>query len=363
MTMLPAPLGPGATIGILGGGQLGRMLAQAAHELGFGVFVYSDKKDSCAFDVANRSMAAPFDNWARLADFAKHVDVVTYEFENIPAETAAFLAARKPVFPDPRVLATTQDRVAEKKFVNALKIPTAPFAPVNSSTELSAAFAKIGLPAILKTARMGYDGKGQVKLEKGDDIAAGWRALKEQPAVLEGFVKFEREVSVVIARAQDGKTAAFDVTENVHRDHILHTSAVPAKLSPALMKEALGIGAKIAKALDYVGVLAVELFAVKDGGKQKLVVNEIAPRVHNSGHWTLGGAVASQFEQHIRAVAGWPLGAPQRLGKSVTMTNLIGDEVNGWPKLAKETGAALHLYGKGTPKPGRKMGHVTRVKI
>jgi len=363
MTTLHKPLAPDATIGIIGGGQLGRMLALAAHELGFRVHVYSDKKDSCAFDVVRNSTCAPFDNWARLADFLNNVDAVTYEFENIPAETAAFIASRKPLFPSAEVLATTQDRVKEKRFVNSLKIATAPFAPVNSSMELSAAFAKIGFPAILKTARMGYDGKGQVKLEKGDDLASAWRSIGEKPAVLEGFVKFEREISVVIARSLDGKTAAFEPIENVHRNHILHTSTVPAKLPPALAKEAINIATKIAKALNYVGVLAVEMFVAKKGAKRELLVNEIAPRVHNSGHWTIDGATASQFEQHIRAVAGWPLNAPKRVGKQVTMTNLIGDEVLGWDKLAKEPGASVHLYGKGAAKPGRKMGHVTRVKV
>jgi 5-(carboxyamino)imidazole ribonucleotide synthase len=360
---LHKPLAPDATIGILGGGQLGRMLALAAHELGFRVHVYSDKKDSCAFDVVKNSTCAPFDNWARLADFLNHVDAVTYEFENIPAETAAFVAARKPLFPGAAVLATTQDRVTEKKFVNSLKIATAPFAPVNSSMELSAAFARIGLPAILKTARLGYDGKGQVKLEKGDDLASAWRSIGEKPAVLEGFVKFEREISVVIARSMDGKTVAYEPVENMHRDHILHTSTVPAKIPPALAKEAIAIATKIAKALNYVGVLAVEMFVAKKGAKRELLVNEIAPRVHNSGHWTIDGATASQFEQHIRAVAGWPLNSAKRVGKSVTMTNLIGDEVLGWDKLAKEPGASVHLYGKGAAKAGRKMGHVTRIKL
>jgi 5-(carboxyamino)imidazole ribonucleotide synthase len=363
MIPLHKPLAPDATIGILGGGQLGRMLALAAHELGFRVHIYSDKKDSCAFDVVRNSTCAPFDNWARLADFLNTVDAVTYEFENIPAETAAFVAARKPLFPGADVLATTQDRVKEKKFVNSLKIATAPFAQVNTSMELSAAFAKIGFPAILKTARMGYDGKGQVKLEKGDDLAGAWRSIGEKPAVLEGFVKFEREISVVIARGADGRTAAFDPIENLHRDHILHTSTVPAKITPALAKDAVAIATKIAKALNYVGVLAVEMFVAKKGAKRELLVNEIAPRVHNSGHWTLGGATASQFEQHIRAVAGWPLNAAKRIGKQVTMTNLIGDEALGWEKLAKEPGASVHLYGKGAAKAGRKMGHVTRIKL
>ncbi len=363
MTVLHKPLGPDSTLGILGGGQLGRMLAQAAHALGFRVHIYSDKKDSCAFDVVRSSTCAPFDNWARLADFLNTVDVVTYEFENIPAETAAFIAARKPLFPGADVLATTQDRVKEKRFLNSLKIATAPFAPVNTSMELSAAFAKIGMPAILKTARLGYDGKGQVKLEKGDDLAAAWRSIKEQPAVLEGFVKFEREISVVIARSADGKTVAYDPIENVHRNHILHTSTLPAKITPALSKEAINIATKIAKALNYIGVLAVEMFVVKKGGKREILVNEIAPRVHNSGHWTLDGASASQFEQHIRAVVGWPLNTAKRIGKTATMTNLIGEEVLGWEKFAKEPGASVHLYGKGAAKPGRKMGHVTRIKV
>jgi 5-(carboxyamino)imidazole ribonucleotide synthase len=353
-------LKPGATIGILGGGQLGRMLALAAHRLGLNVHIYSPEKDSCAFEVARASTCASYEDEAALGRFAGSVDVITYEFENVPAKTAAFLGKRKQVAPDPHVLEITQDRLIEKNFISDLKIATAPYASVHSASQLAKAVEMVGLPAVLKTRQLGYDGKGQAKIAKGGDAAATWRSLQNAPCILEGFINFEREVSVIAARSRDGKVECFDVTENAHRDHILHVSKVPAKVTPAIAAQARSVATRIAKAFDYVGVLAVEMFVVRAGKKHSVLVNEIAPRVHNSGHWTIDGATVSQFEQHIRAVAGWPLGKPIRLGR-VEMTNLIGAEVNDATHWLTVPGASVHLYGKGEARPGRKMGHVTRV--
>jgi 5-(carboxyamino)imidazole ribonucleotide synthase len=353
-------LKPGATIGILGGGQLGRMLALAAAPLGLRCHVYAPEKDSCAFQVTPLATCASYEDERALLRFASAVDVITYEFENVPAKTAALLAKRRRVAPDPSVLEITQDRLIEKNFVAELGIATAPYAPVHSASQLADAVAKVGLPAILKTRQFGYDGKGQAKIGKDGDAAAAWRSLRQVPCILEGFIDFEREVSVVAARSADGKVECFDVTENEHRDGILKTSRVPAKVSAPLATEARRIATRIAKAFDYVGVLAVEMFVARAGGKRALLVNEIAPRVHNSGHWTIDGATVSQFEQHIRAVAGLPLAKPLRLGRA-EMTNLIGAEVNEAADWLTMPGASLHLYGKGAPRPGRKMAHVTRV--
>jgi 5-(carboxyamino)imidazole ribonucleotide synthase len=289
-----------------------------------------------------------------------HVDVITYEFENIPAETATFLSARKPVLPDPVVLATTQDRWVEKNFIQKLGIPTAPFVEVASPDALKSALEAVGRPAVLKTRRFGYDGKGQVTIRNGTYPATAWREIGGQPAILEGFVRFEREISVVAARGRDGSVACFDVTENQHRDHILKTSRAPAAVSAEVAARAREIAETIAQAFNYVGVLAVELFVVATRGGHDVLVNEIAPRVHNSGHWTIDGCSVSQFEQHIRAVAGWPLTQPIRQAL-VEMTNLIGSEVDDYAQWLAMPGAALHLYGKAQTRPGRKMGHVTRV--
>ncbi len=357
MSAAPSVLEPEATIGILGGGQLGRMLALAAARLGFKCHVFSPSPDSPAFDVVHRVSCADYSDTEALDRFAGAVDLVTYEFENVPAECATFLAARIPVLPDPQVLATTQDRLAEKNFVSSLGIRTAPFAAVDSPAALAAALEKIGRPAVLKTRRFGYDGKGQAAIKNGTDPEAVWREVGGQPCILEAFVPFAREVSVVAARAHDGTVACFDVTENEHRDHILKVSRVPAALPEAGAREALRIAEAIAHKFAYVGVLAVEMFVLRDGG---ILVNEIAPRVHNSGHWTIDGASVSQFEQHIRAVAGWPLGKPIRHGR-VEMTNLIGSEVEDYRRWLAVPGAAVHLYGKAAVRPGRKMGHVTRV--
>jgi len=351
-------LEPLATIGILGGGQLGRMLALAAARLGFKCHIFSPSPDSPAFDVVHRVSCADYNDTQALDRFAADVDIVTYEFENVPAETATFLAARVPVLPDPKILATTQDRLAEKTFVASLGIRTAPFAAVDGPAELAAAIERIGRPAVLKTRRFGYDGKGQVTIKNGTDPPAAWREVGGQPCILEAFVPFEREVSVVAARGQDGAVECFDVTENEHREHILKTSRVPAAVSSSTAQEARRIAEAIAEKFAYVGVLAVEMFVLPGDGE--ILVNEIAPRVHNSGHWTLDGASVSQFEQHIRAVAGWPLGKPVRRGR-VEMTNLIGGEVEDLQRWLAVPGAAVHLYGKAAVRAGRKMGHVTRV--
>jgi 5-(carboxyamino)imidazole ribonucleotide synthase len=350
-------LKPEATIGILGGGQLGRMLALAAARLGFKCHVFAPSPDSPAFDVVHRVTTADYTDTEALDRFAQDVDVVTYEFENVPAETAMFLSARVPVLPDPKILATTQDRLKEKTFVNELGFGTAAFADIGAPAALAAALERIGKPAILKTRRFGYDGKGHATIKNGTDPAAAWREVGGQPCILEAFVPFEREVSVVAARGHDGAVECFDVTENEHRDHILKFSRVPAAIPETTAVEARRIATTIAQRFAYVGVLAVEMFVLRGGA---LLVNEIAPRVHNSGHWTIDGASVSQFEQHIRAVAGWPLGKPIRHGR-VEMTNLIGSEVEDYHKWLNVPGTAVHLYGKTAIRPGRKMGHVTRV--
>ena len=361
MTALsPVKLKPGDTIGIVGGGQLGRMLAMAAARLGLRCRVFSPDPDSPAFDVVANATCAEYADVEALELFASDVDVITYEFENVPAASAMILAARRPVLPDRKILETTQDRLVEKDFIKRLGIKTADYADVSSPQTLHAAIAKIGLPAVLKTRRFGYDGKGQTMIRASDDPDRAWDDLGTKSAILEAFVPFEREISVIAARSGDGHVECFDVTENEHRDHILKVSRVPAAISETLAAQARDTAQRIADALDYVGVLAVEMFVVPGDQGPQILVNEIAPRVHNSGHWTLDGASISQFEQHIRAIAGWPLGKPLRHGE-VTMTNLIGDEINSYAEWLAVPGATLHLYGKGTPRPGRKMGHVTRV--
>ena len=353
-------LKPGDTIGILGGGQLGRMLAMAAARLGLKCQVFSPEPDSPAFDVVLNSVCAEYADVERLEMFAADVDVVTYEFENVPAATAMVLAAHKPVLPAYNILETTQDRLIEKDFVSRLGIGTAEYADVSSPETLRSAITRIGLPAVLKTRRFGYDGKGQTIIRESDDTDRVWNELGTKSAILEAFVAFEREISVIAARSAEGEVECYDVTENEHRDHILKTSRAPADIPDGLAEEARGVAEKIATALDYVGVLAVEMFVVPNGNGRRVLVNEIAPRVHNSGHWTLDGASISQFEQHVRAIAGWPLGKPVRHGQ-VTMTNLIGDEVEDYERWLKIPGATVHLYGKGGARPGRKMGHVTQV--
>jgi 5-(carboxyamino)imidazole ribonucleotide synthase len=353
-------LKPGDTIGILGGGQLGRMLAMAAARLGLRCQVFSPDPDSPAFDVVLNATCAEYADVEALELFANDVDVITYEFENVPAAAAMILAARRPLLPNRKILETTQDRLAEKDFVKRLGVGTPDYADVSSAVQLRAAISRIGLPAVIKTRRFGYDGKGQAIIRDGDDPDQVWEDLATKSAILEAFIPFEREISVIAARSADGHVECFDVTENEHRDHILKFSHAPADISDALAAQARGIAEKIASALDYIGVLAVEMFVLASAAGPKVLVNEIAPRVHNSGHWTLDGASISQFEQHIRAIAGWPLGKPVRHGP-VTMTNLIGDDINDYEQWLTVPGAAVHLYGKGPPRPGRKMGHVTQV--
>ncbi|WP_276315596.1 5-(carboxyamino)imidazole ribonucleotide synthase [Salinarimonas soli] len=351
---------PGQTLGILGGGQLGRMLALAAARLGLKVHIYTPDADSPAAVVAGACTLAPYDDEAALAGFARAVDVVTFEFESIPARAAETVAAVAKLRPSALALATTQDRLAEKDFLNGLGLPTAPYRAVDGLADLEAALADLGRPAVLKTRRFGYDGKGQAMIRPGTDPTDALAAIASAPAILEGFVPFAREVSVVAARGVDGAFAAYDPCHNEHRDHILGVTRVPAGLSPATAEAALAMARAIADALDYVGVLAVEMFLVEEAGGERLVVNEIAPRVHNSGHWTVEGARTSQFEQHVRAVCGWPLGSTERLGR-VEMTNLIGADIEAWAGILADPHAALHLYGKAEARPGRKMGHVTRV--
>ena len=357
----PDMLAPGDTIGILGGGQLGRMLAIAAAKLGLKAHVFAPEPDSPAFEVAAAHTIADYRDAAALTRFADRVKVMTYEFENVPAETAAVLAAHGPVRPNSTALETAQDRLVEKQFLRDLGLATAPFASVDDPGALARAVAQIGRPSILKTRRFGYDGKGQALVREGSDLAVVFRSLG-QKSILEGVVPFTREVSVVAARGLDGSFAAYDLAENDHANGILATTRLPAAVGAATERAASDMVRRIADALDYVGVLTVEMFVVPDeiSGAETLVVNEIAQRVHNSGHWTLDGAATSQFEQHVRAVCGWPLGSTRRHG-AIEMRNLIGADTHDWHAILSEPGASLHLYGKAAARPGRKMGHVTRV--
>ena len=347
---------PVRCIGILGGGQLGRMLSVAAARLGLRAHIYDPAPDAPAGDVAHAVTTAAWDDAPALRRFAAAVDVITYEFENIPAATLDLLAGLRPVRPGLRALQVSQDRLDEKRFLRGLGLRTAPFAAVDDAAGMDAALAETGLPAILKTRRLGYDGKGQARLAARADAAAAWGAMAGAPAILEGHVAFTHEVSVIAARGLSGAVQVYDPGENVHENGILRRTTVPATLSDAQRTDAALIAGRVLNALDYVGVLGVELF-VTDAG---LVVNEIAPRVHNSGHWTQQGCAVDQFEQHIRAVAGWPLGDPRRHA-DVRMENLIGDDIAQVPDIATEPGAALHLYGKAAARPGRKMGHVNRI--
>lgn len=346
----------GSTIGILGGGQLGRMLSVAASRLGYKTHIYEPGANPPAADVAHACTQASYDDHAALQSFAASVDVITYEFENVPTAALDLLEAARPIRPNRRALAVSQDRMSEKNFISGLGLAVAPYAAVNSLAELEAALARIGTPAILKTTRLGYDGKGQARIMTPADAPAAFAAMNGAPAVLEGFVTFSHEVSVIAARGLDGSVAAYDPGENVHKDGILATTTIPARLSPSQRSDAVLLAARLLTALDYVGVMGVELFVTAQG----LIVNEIAPRVHNSGHWTQNGCAVDQFEQHIRAVAGLPLGDGTR-HSDVVMENLIGDDIEKVPAILKERHAALHLYGKAEARPGRKMGHVNRV--
>lgn len=344
----------GSTIGIVGGGQLGRMLAMAAARLGYRTLILEPQPDCPASQVANRQIVAAYDDSAALGELARQSDVVTYEFENVPVEAARLLEAGAAVFPPSRALEVSQDRVTEKQFLNGIGIATAPFVAVDSQDDLDRALVKFGGAGLLKTRRLGYDGKGQRVFREGESAAGAYAGMGGVPLILEGLVHFEREISVIAARAEDGALAAYDPAENVHRGGILRSSTVPAAIASVTADAA---AFAILNALDYVGVIGVEFFVV-DG--QKILVNEIAPRVHNSGHWTEAACAVSQFEQHIRAVAGLPLGDPRRHSDCV-MENLIGDDVDRAAALLREPDLALHLYGKAESRPGRKMGHFTRL--
>ena len=357
--MPDTPLPPGSTIGVLGGGQLGRMLSVAASRLGLKTHIYNDEPDAPAFDVAAETTVGPYDDAEAIARFAKAVDVVTCEFENVPAEALEIAGRESHVFPPPKSFAVAQDRLIEKDFVSGLGIAVAPYATVDSLGDLKEGLAKVKTPALLKTRRFGYDGKGQVPIHTHCEAESAWEAIGEAPSVLEGIVRFEREVSVLAVRGRDGETRFYDVVENVHQGGILANSRVPADISSTTEFEARQIAGKIAEALGHVGVLCVEMFQ-RGPDAPHLIVNEIAPRVHNSGHWTIDACLVSQFENHVRAICGWPLGDVGR-HSDAAMANLIGSDVDKWRQLAAEPGAAVHLYGKAEARPGRKMGHVTRV--
>jgi 5-(carboxyamino)imidazole ribonucleotide synthase len=357
----PEPLAPGATIGILGGGQLGRMLAMAAARLGMRCHVFCPDADSPAFDVAAVRMVADYDDPAALDAFGRAVDVVTYEFENVPVAAVERLERIVPVRPGARALAVGQDRLTEKQFLTGHGISVSDFAAAASAAELREAVERIGLPAIVKTRRYGYDGKGQARIARPEDVDAAFAALAGEPALVEAFVPFSREISVIAVRGADGATASYDPAENDHSGGILRASRVPARVRPETAARAAEIARAILADLHYVGVIGVELFVVEEAGQERLLVNEFAPRVHNSGHWTEDGCAVSQFESHIRAVAGWPL-APTERHADVEMINLIGDDVKAWRQHAADPAARLHLYGKREARPGRKMGHVNRLR-
>jgi 5-(carboxyamino)imidazole ribonucleotide synthase len=352
-----AAIPPGATIGILGGGQLGRMLALAAAPLGYRCHIFCPDQDPPAGQVSAAVTLADYDDAAALRNFAAAVDVVTFEFENVPAACLELLADLVAVSPGAKALAVTQDRLAEKNFARDAGAETAPFAAVSTLAELEAAVTEIACPAVLKTRRFGYDGKGQVRLDQPGDAASAWRQVGEAPSILEGFVVFDKEISVLAARTRDDDVVVYPAIENNHRNHILDTSVVPADVPAELARRAEACARLMARELDYVGVLAVEMFVAGD----RLLINEMAPRVHNSGHWTIEGAQTSQFEQHIRAICGLPLGDVSLNGE-IVMRNLIGDDAEAWRDILGEPGQHLHLYGKSESRPGRKMGHVTKVR-
>ena len=349
---------PGAVIGIIGGGQLGRMSAQAAARLGFLVHVFSPEQDGPAAQVAARNTVAAYDDLETLRGFAEAVDVITFEFENLPAASLELLESLKPVRPGARILAISQDRLLEKRFLNDAGIATAPWAKVESLDELEAAAAKLGLPAVLKTTRLGYDGKGQAMLRGVEDLAPAFERLSPKPLVLEGFVDFAAEISVMVARGVDGTIRCFDTVENRHKHHILDLTLAPAPLGPDILQEAQGIARVVAEKLELVGLMGVEMFVTAKG---EVVVNEIAPRPHNSGHWTMDACPCGQFEMHIRAVAGLPLPPAVRHSDAV-MKNLIGPEDMAlWPRILATPGFIPHHYGKTEARPGRKMGHFNRL--
>ena len=356
--MAQLPLTPGSTIGILGGGQLGRMLAEAASRLGFDVVVLERDADSPAGRVTKKTLVAPYDDPEALKALAGEASVVTFEFENVPAASVELLASLGvEVAPGPKALAVAQDRVAEKTFLNAEGVATVAFAAADSPETAQEAVAAIGTPCLMKTRREGYDGKGQRWIRRGDDAAEVFHALGGKPVVVEAPADFVRELSVIAARGRDGATAVYPLAENHHEGGVLRRSIAPARVSVSTAEQAERIAAKVLAGLGYVGVIGIELFELSDG---TLLVNEIAPRVHNTGHWTQDGCEVDQFEQHIRAVAGWPLGPTAPIAR-VEMVNLLGEEVDAWPQYAGELHTRLHLYGKREAKPGRKMAHINRV--
>ncbi|HXZ02481.1 MAG TPA: 5-(carboxyamino)imidazole ribonucleotide synthase [Stellaceae bacterium] len=348
---------PGATIGILGGGQLGRMTALAAARLGYRCHVYGPERDSPAKLVTAFATTAAYDDRAALARFAEAVDVVTFEFENVPADTAEILAEKRPVRPGPNALRIAQDRLKEKDFLRSIGVATASYRAVAGADDLARAVGGIGPQAVLKTVRGGYDGKGQVAIRPDSDLLAAWREMGAELGILESFVDFTCEISVIVARGGDGQQASYVPVENRHAHHILDTTIAPARIAPEVARRAEAIARHVADRLDLVGLLAVEMFVTAAG---EVLVNELAPRPHNSGHWTIDACATSQFEQLVRAICGLPLGSPERHSDAV-MKNLIGAEVEGWREALAEPAARLHLYGKGKPVPGRKMGHVTRL--
>jgi len=352
------PLQPGARIGILGGGQLGRMLAMAAARLGFDAVIFTPDTDSPASRVAAETVVAPYDDLDAVRAFAKSVDVVTYEFENVPVDTARAAGEHAPVRPAPKALEVAQDRRVEKEFVAASGAATVPWASVDSRDALNAAARTVGTPAILKTRRFGYDGKGQAVLHGPGEAGEAFEAIGGKPAILEGFADFTRELSILAARGLDGTVRAYPLAENRHGGGILKQSEAPAEADETTREAAFSIAVDLMEALDYVGLIAIELF---DLGEGRLLVNEIAPRVHNTGHWTMDACACDQFEQHVRAIAGWPLGDPQPHSPA-RMINLIGADANAWKRWLSEPGAVLHLYGKREVRAGRKMGHVTIIE-
>jgi 5-(carboxyamino)imidazole ribonucleotide synthase len=355
------PLPPGTRIGILGGGQLGRMLSLAASHLGMKTHIFCPDENSPAFEVTPHKTLAGYDDVAALRAFAGGVDVVTYEFENVPLATAKVIAEHVPLHPGARALEISQDRLAEKGFLTRAGIAVAPYRAVNSRADLDAAIAEIGLPAVLKTTRLGYDGKGQRTIRTAEDAEEAFAALSGVELVLEGFIGFQREISVIVVRGGDGAIVTYDPAENVHKDHILKTSTLPAAISRNAAEKARRIAGQIAAELGYVGTMGVEFFLVSDGDEPEILVNEIAPRVHNSGHWTQAVCVTDQFENHIRAILGWPLGDTTRLA-DVVMENLIGDEIFATARRSV-AGVQPHVYGKSEARAGRKMGHLNIVKL
>ena len=355
------PLSPGATIGILGSGQLGRMAALAAARLGYRCHVYGPEADAPANQVSAAATVAPYDDKAALTRFAAAVDVVTFEFENIPLATVEVLEALVPLRPGAAVLSICQHRLREKEFCNGVSVPTTAYRAASDLAGLTAAVEAIGRPCILKSAQLGYDGKGQVRINVGTDLAEARAAMRghapEASGIVEAIVEFRMEISVIVARSADGSLRSYVPVENRHVNHILDETIAPANLPDELSDRAEAIARHLAKEMGLVGLLAVEMFVTHD---DKLLVNELAPRPHNSGHWTLDACVTSQFEQFIRAVAGLPLGSTERLCDAV-MKNLLGDDVDGWLKILSDPGNKLHLYGKAAARPGRKMGHVTRL--